>query len=527
MMWSWVMLLAQERVLIKFLCFKIQNMPDEHNSSPRTVFPVLLCTTLDAKQHGYRKVLEPLIEDLKRLEQGIDVYYGNDLFLLKAVVTIFCGDTLAVHDIFGLLGPSANYFCRMCQVSRQEFHRDPFTEHPLRDRAWYEYNIEAVQNGYISPKDCGLKSSGCILNKLMHYHITDNFALDGMHDLAEGVIPLTIQLVLSHYCKQKEVKINVEYINNRINTFTYGFSDRKNKPSANFTNEMITDPTKHKMRQTAAQALLLLRSFPFLFGHLVSEDCQYMHMIGHLINIVRIIWSPVVSQHLLCQLDEHIMYFEQTFYDNFNRKINKLHHLQHYSTCILKSGAMKQYNCLQFEQANKVGKNQAATCRNFINICFSLAKRQCFKMIVNLLDNPFCDKLVYKSGRFVKRTECLSDTYLDQNTEFVFVPNTATLNGIEFRKNSVISLRIHENDVFPTYGIIREIVVVSSKVMFLLRMCYTTWYDDFLEAYVINQTDKDKLIHMEECFTHTTFSFWSPYGSMQKYISRRFYNQDY
>lgn len=411
--------------------FKIQNLPDKWNSSPRTVFPLLFCSSIDAKKHGYNKILQPLINDLKTLEEGVTVFYGNEPFVIKAVVTMFCGDTLAVHDVFGLLGPSAKYFCRICQISRPEFHDHPSGEYPLRNRQWYENQLKAVQSGQISSKDCGLKPSGCIFNELQHFHTSGNYNLDGMHDLAEGVVPLVIQLVLSSYSKQNDLSINATYINNRINTFAYGYTDRHNKPSANFTEEMLSHPNSHRIRQTSAQVLLLLRSFPFLFGHKIPTDCQLMKMIGHLINIVRIIMSTVVSEHLILQLQDHLSFFEQTYYTTFDRHINKLHHLKHYALCIMKSGAMKQYNCLQFEQTNKVGKDQAATCKNFKNICHSLAKRQCVRMVINILDNPLCDKLTFSTGRLLNREECLSEAHLDPSVKLVFVPKTAHLNGVE------------------------------------------------------------------------------------------------
>ncbi|XP_062541847.1 uncharacterized protein LOC134209836 [Armigeres subalbatus] len=440
---------------------------------------------------------------------------------------MFCGDTLAVHDVFGLLGPSANYFCRICQISRDEFHSNPSSESDLRNREWYDKHLEAVQSKLISPKECGLKLSGCILNELSYFHITDNFNLDGMHDLAEGVVPLALQLVMAHYYKRKDLKINIQFINNRIKTFAYGYTDRHNKPSANFTHGMLTNPNKHKLKQTSAQILLLLRSFPFLFGHIVPPDCEMMVMVGHLINIVRIVFSPVVSQHLIYQLQEHLYYFEQTFFSTFQRRINKMHHLKHYALCIQKSGAMKQYNCMQFEQTNKVAKNQASTCKNFKNICHSLAKRQCTRMILNILDNPFCDKLVFTSVKIVVRNKCLSASLLEPTIEHVHVPKTAIMNGIEFRTNGVVALSRHDDNVFPAYGVIKEILIIDGKMHFLLELVETVCYNEFYEAYEVNTLHDNELFSSDSCFTHTVFSFWSPYGCLKKYVSRRFYNRDY
>lgn len=215
------------------------------------------------------------------------------------------------------------------------------------------------------------------MNELQNFHVTENFALDVMHDLAEGIVPLTVQLVLSRYAKDKNVEINTSYVNCRISSFRYGYMDRKNKPSANITDEMLNKPSNNRLKQTSAQCFLLLRAFPFLFGHKVKQDCPLMLMIGHLINVTRILLSPIVSDYLLAELSEHIRLFQHLFYTNFDIRINKSHHLEHYVECIKRSGNMKQFNCLAFEQKNKPCKSQAATCKNFKNICKSLAKRQC------------------------------------------------------------------------------------------------------------------------------------------------------
>ncbi|XP_062705148.1 uncharacterized protein LOC134287393 [Aedes albopictus] len=376
---------------ISNICFRIQNFPEKWNSSPSTIFPVIFVLSSLAKKHGYNKILEPLIHDLKKLEQGVAVFYGEEKVILKATVTAFCGDSLAMHDVFGLLGPSAKYFCRVCTISRPEFHDDPTKECPLRDAAWYATNLAAVQCGEQSPTECGLKACGSILNELPNFHITDNWTLDVMHDLAEGIIPLTLQLVMGRYVKQKDLRFTKSFINHRISTFNFGYVDRKNRPMANITDEMLSAPGVHRMKQTATQNFVFLRAFPFLFGHRIPVDCKFMLMIGHLINITRILLSPVVSADMLAWLDEHVRLYNELFFENFQRRINKSHHLQHYSELIRRSGSAKQFNCLPFEQKNKPLKNQAATCRNFKNICKSVAERQSFRTVIDLLENPFTD----------------------------------------------------------------------------------------------------------------------------------------
>lgn len=198
---------------ISNFCIKVQNFPAQWNSSPKSIFPVTYTLSTQVKQCGYNKILEPLISDLKKLEEGVTVFYGSEKFELRATVTVFCGDTLAAHEIFGLLGPGATYFCRVCTIPRPAFHENPTEEFPNRTVEWYNENLQAVRNGEKKPSECGLKTNGCILNELKNFHVTQNYALDTMHDLAEGVIPLTIQLTLSFFYKQKDLKFTKQLIN--------------------------------------------------------------------------------------------------------------------------------------------------------------------------------------------------------------------------------------------------------------------------------------------------------------------------
>lgn len=149
-----------------------------------------------------------MIADLKKLENGITVYYESEPFVFRATLAVFVGDTLAVHDVFNLLGPGANFFCRICTISRPVFIENPHSQHPIRTKDWYESKMQQLKSGEISSKECGLQSRGCILNELNNFHVCENYVLDVMHDMAEGVVPLTLQLVLNRYLKSEEIDLN-------------------------------------------------------------------------------------------------------------------------------------------------------------------------------------------------------------------------------------------------------------------------------------------------------------------------------
>ena len=74
--------------------------------------------------YGFHKILSPFLSDLKKLEsnEGVKIMLHGEEFNLLATIIAFCGDTLAVHEVFNMIGPKANKFCRMCLYSREDLH---------------------------------------------------------------------------------------------------------------------------------------------------------------------------------------------------------------------------------------------------------------------------------------------------------------------------------------------------------------------------------------------------------------------
>uniref|UniRef100_A0A182NSV2 C2H2-type domain-containing protein n=1 Tax=Anopheles dirus TaxID=7168 RepID=A0A182NSV2_9DIPT len=478
----------------------------------------------NTKYHGYNKILAPLVEDLKKLEKGIQVYIGKENITIRAAVIVVAGDTLAVHELLGLLGPSASFFCRECTITRNEFLKEPFNNiYQIRDRSWCEKNLQELQKKDILSKDCGLKSTGCILNDLQQFHLTNNHFFDVMHDLAEGVIPVTLQLVLAHYYREKILGFTIEFINHRLQTFNYGYRDRKNKPVANITAPMLLLPTKHKMRQTASQYLLLLRAFPFLFRQKIPDGCEYLDLISVLINITRISFSPTVSNYHLAELEMNIKIFCNMFCKLFSCRPNKLHHLYHYPECIKEIGPLEQYDCRIFEQKNKAIKNQMNVARNYKNVCYSLAKRQIFAQALAIAEKPFKDNISYQSGKIKLVKDTLSAPLLHYNLEDrCFCPKEIIYNGIRFRPNSVISMKTKNQNGIPSYGEIKEIIVINDVIRLLVTSWETIDFDDILQAYLVESENVQLLLELSKIHSHTTFSFWKKYNDKAHYTEIKY-----
>lgn len=66
-----------------------------------------------------------------------------------------------------------------------------------------------------------------MLNSLTYFHTTENFSVDVMHDILEGVGQYELKLLFSYF---KEQHVTLEELNSRIQSFDYGFMERNNRP---------------------------------------------------------------------------------------------------------------------------------------------------------------------------------------------------------------------------------------------------------------------------------------------------------
>lgn len=269
----------------------IQNLPNSINSSLEGIFILSVAYTLDIKKYGFKKILCPFFNDLKLLEtdDGVEVVIENNkTFILRSVLANFTGDTLAAHDIFEFLGPSSNAFCRTCLIVREDFKLNYNSTAQLRTKELHNAQLGDIIQNPSKAKEFGFKTDS-ILNASKYFHITNNFVFDTMHDIFEGVAQFDLKWILHDFICNKKY-FTVSYLNSRINFFKYGAPEQKNKPSPNFTIEILNNNSS-KITQKAIQTWLLLRSLPFLIGSKVPEhDIENFDVMYSLLKIIEIVF---------------------------------------------------------------------------------------------------------------------------------------------------------------------------------------------------------------------------------------------
>jgi len=266
-------------------------------------------------------VLTPFISEMKKLssDKGAQISIDGQPVVIHALLTAVTADTLAAHDLLGFMGPGANHFCRCCSISRSELRRDGNHVAALRTKETHAQQLQEVRQNQKRRSLYGVNRD-CPLNVLPFFNCVESSVYDAFHDLLEGVVPLVTKLVLRYFICTRKL-LSIDDFNSRVESFCYGLPDAKNRPSPNFTTEMLV--TRKKLKQTGSQMWCLMRALPFLLMDNVEDtnaaDEDHMKLVFLLQNIMRIVFAFEATQEDLDQLDillaQHHDLFKRLFID--------------------------------------------------------------------------------------------------------------------------------------------------------------------------------------------------------------------
>lgn len=148
---------------------------------------------------------------------------------LKGSVFQVTGDNLALHGLFGFAESySANYCCRFCLTDKTELQSVFSEDHPsVTLRFCIQHTVMTFIKILLWPQYLVLREPACSIS-LQLFHTSENYAVDIMHDLLEGVVQYELKLVFQHLIKNS---VSVNTLSERILNFNYGYTQRKNRPS--------------------------------------------------------------------------------------------------------------------------------------------------------------------------------------------------------------------------------------------------------------------------------------------------------
>jgi hypothetical protein len=482
-------------------CFSILNLPPSCNSLLSNIHAFAVCVSKLIKKHGFDGILNLLMEEVAILESASGMLLNiphHPGFRIRGTIASFCADTKGAHELGGLMSPSCDRFCRICLTRKSDIRSHSTTDNlELRTPENYDVGVRIAEEMNQGDSNTGLKRN-CALNKSRFFNFVLHPVLDAMHDFLEGVVPFILKLVLRYFVlNAKEYGISAKVLNDRIRMYSYGSSDSSNKPSPRFTQENLREQGNYNIKQRAAQAWCLIKNFPLMFGDLIPRKDPYFSLVLSLLDIMDIIFSPVLSPAHISQLREMI----DTFYFDFNRlfpdvnPINKFHHMIHYPDIIKMHGPPIRYWCMRYEAFHNIVKRKAQLNCNFTNISKSIAHH---------LQSVFCANMQSDDGFKKHRVEVgpnlfvlsslnavekfpLVESFVKPNHPVLFPP-WVLVNGWMYRTNSAIVLKKSFETIsgYPEFGKIQKIVVQNDEVAFIVSH-FNSLFDKHFHAFELHE----------------------------------------
>ncbi len=465
------------------------------------------CKSSLVQKYGMDMVLHALVADLKRLEAaGLQISCASFRGIVKPVLFQVIGDNLGLHQMLGFTqGFTANFPCRFCKADRH-LVREQFREDPLLLRNEVNFAEDLLMDNVSLT---GIKRDSS-LNQIPSFHVTRNYAPDIMHDFDEGILPFEIKLTLGALIA--EGCFSLDELNNRLSSFSYGFIDRKNRPSP-ISPSAITNPTGAS-GQTAAQMNCLVQYLPLIIGDLVPEESDNWEVLLLLFEIYKIIMAPRISKAGTLFLKELIQDHHSLFLDVHidHHLLPKHHFVIHYPRIINLLGPLIQFSSKRKEGKHKPFKQWAHACNNYQNITKTVATRhQQQQSYVFLSRNPVSAQYemdikhqvpiqvsqLDEADNLCRVLGCAQDT-------IVILAGSVDIQSYVYKPNSTVLYEWNENG--PQFAKVDSIIVLNGSVYLVANPWKYIHFNRHMQAHaVVASKDSTLVLKTEDLVTCRPF----------------------
>ncbi|XP_065653377.1 uncharacterized protein LOC136080528 [Hydra vulgaris] len=478
------------------LYMAVRNLPSRFLSKESSIFLVGMWYALDAKDktRSYDIILAPLINMLKQLEsdEGVKVSICNQTITVRASLALFSADNLGYHSLFGFFESfNARKFCRLCEVIKEE-NQIKFleTNYVKRTKESYDHSVNSVGQPDYKESESGIKN-GCIFNELKFFHVMENFAVDAMHDLLEGIVPIELSDVLGSL--SADGYISLSEFNLLLTEFNFDSSDRNSRPT--------TFVSFQRLKMTASECWCLIRNIPFIIGHKFPRDEPYWNLLLLLMDILDIVFAPKVNVGLASYLSHLIAEHHQSYLQLFpHKRLTPKHHfLVHYPTALLKCGPPCRYWCMRFESRHNFFKQVSRSTHCFKNIAFSLSKWGQLALANAFISHSVFSNCIINGKTyelFVNQVEpsdiihFLQTSFLSQ-TETVHFLKWFEIGHYKILKESVMTCS--SNDGIPEFGFVESVIYLNNTVFMIMRMLTVYYFDSHFHGYLVDYNPQSTL----------------------------------
>ncbi|CAF4609154.1 unnamed protein product [Rotaria socialis] len=386
------------------------------------------------------------------------------------------------HELDGFICAfNSDHCCRYCLTHHRDV-KNIYKESQtlIRTAASHDLQVKQVQNVHADKSMYGI-SEISVLSNLPSFHPITSLPPDIMHDILEGIMPKRTSCLL-HTIVSTRLCSAVQ-ICQRINTFTYGTNDKRNRPPVfkekDIFDKRIPGPsTKSKYnahRNTtycfifihvgkAMEKYCLFINLPFILLDFIGK-VPYWFLYELLQQIWDILYSDYPRKSWLSALEQSVQEFLQLFQTIFPEQfIPKFHFLLHAARNTSKYGPLKRQMNLRYEAKHHLLKQIANRCNNFINLPCTVSRRVQLRQCYELMDeNTF--KSYGISGKFRERR---------------------TTSGEEI----------------PLFVEIKYIIRIEKEWRFIVHCYDTVTFKENLWCYEIKPSDVNLVLNKNEFLTH-------------------------
>ncbi|XP_037401910.1 uncharacterized protein LOC119265406 isoform X2 [Pygocentrus nattereri] len=475
------------------------DIPATLRSTLTSIYLAVLCKTADVNQYGYPKVMEPLLRDLKSLEDdGIFVPSLGEV--VKGTVFAVVADNLAAHSVGGFVESfSSSYFCRFCLAERsriQEHEVGPGT-FPPRTKSNYALHVNAALSDTAEAHHCGVKRQCPISDKLSYFHATSGYPPDVLHDLLEGIVPFELALSLNVFIKKKY--ISLQELNHSISQFPYKWNDKTNCPQP----IPLTFASRKSIGGNAHENWCLLRMLPFMIGDRVPEDDAVWQLLMALKDVVELVMAPVHTDETLGYMESKISEHRYRFLDVFPQETlkPKHHFLEHYPELTTSFGPLVALWTMRFEAKHRFFKRIVRQTGSFRNILRTMARKHQSMIAYHLHDADAQRPMLTVSKMTQVAVEVLKDSIRESfarkfpRTEVVNMTDKVTILGTSYCVGML--LPFGSTGGLPDFGEILQIIILHESPVFVLRLL-GGWYHEHLRSFKVEPTGEiEVILHSE------------------------------
>ncbi|CAH0546898.1 unnamed protein product [Brassicogethes aeneus] len=456
----------------------IPCFPPEFQSLTEYILLTQLFMSTDRKQFG-NSIFKTVIEELNNLHNvGINIKCGSEVKTIYFSLGLCLGDNLGLNSMFGFVESfSANYFCRLCMIPKSESKvQCQKDKNKLRNRINYQNQLTLND-----PCLTGIKENS-IWNTVSSFHVTENFCVDIMHDILEGVCIFDTALILNYFIYDLKI-FTLNALNSKIESFDYG-------SETNIPPKIREDDLKKKsIKMSASEMLTFISLLNLMIGPWIPENNTYWQLYLTLRKILEIILDKCIQpdyEQLLASLifEHHFIYsikLKQTLKP-------KHHNMVHYPHIMKMVGPLVHIWSMRFESKHRPLKTTANISCSKKNICLTLGIKNQLQLCYKLLCHTGFDETIkFGPVDFICPTDYKYMTFINGDFDYIESIKWVKKLGVRFKMHDIIVTDIKE---LPVFGEILDIIFVQREVFVIYAEFITLGIHDHFHAFYVTNYAK-------------------------------------